>query len=400
MPAAACPLIHAQGSRSTGTMSMKFIRNTRQKIVIDSGAISLLRPWNVSRTRPSTNVTTISTTVWNLPGTPAVDLRALRTKKNTNSSDSTAVKISVSTLSFMNAPSPTLTCQKCRWWLMYSVEPPDAGSVMPLLSALIRSTGARAGPVRCHQIRQRADRQSRERRQRRQAPYDQHEREHHDHQHPFRHYAEQQPGERHRCALDATRQRDRNRRGVSSRHGGAAQGGCQRMPVIQHEEHDCHDRGREHLDNHRARCCAATCGDGIVHARLVSCGIRGRGARDSLMSAFKPALRSRKSIAATHFPGNRPELAMNGLADFLSRCVAVSELSKTGRVSPTWPAPYFLVGREAGPPEAPTARPGLRLFAATQGRPRAAVDLSDSTTPRQSGRRPCPLTPSSGCRGR
>src|SRR3954468_11802837 len=151
-------------------MSMKFIRNTRQKIVIDSGAISLLRPWNVSRTRPSTKVTTISTTVWNLPGTPAVALRALRMKKNTNSSDRTAVKINVSTLSFMNAPSPTLTCQKCRWWLMYSVDPPDVVVSALTRSTLFVSTGACADPVQCQQVAQRAGGQPDQQRQRRQLP--------------------------------------------------------------------------------------------------------------------------------------------------------------------------------------------------------------------------------------
>ena len=33
---------------STGSMSMVFMRNTRQKIVSASGAMSLLRPWKVS----------------------------------------------------------------------------------------------------------------------------------------------------------------------------------------------------------------------------------------------------------------------------------------------------------------------------------------------------------------
>ena len=92
-------------------MSMKFIRNTRQKIVIDSGAISLLRPWKVSLTSPSTKVTMISTRAWNLPGTPAVALRALRMKKNRNSTDNNNVKNNVSTLIRMNAPSPTCICR-------------------------------------------------------------------------------------------------------------------------------------------------------------------------------------------------------------------------------------------------------------------------------------------------
>src|SRR3954468_17426696 len=182
------PDAHAHGRRSTGTMSMKFIRNTRQKIVIASGAISLLRPWKVSRTRPSTNVTTISTIVWNLPGTPAVALRALRTKKNTNNSDRIAVKINVSTLSFMNAPSPTLTCQKCRWWLMYSVDPPDVVVSALTRSTLCVATGARADPVQCQQVGQRTRSQSRQQRQRWQAPRGQGQRERCQHHHPFPHH--------------------------------------------------------------------------------------------------------------------------------------------------------------------------------------------------------------------
>ncbi len=71
----------------------------------------------------------ISTTVWNLPGTPEVARRAEAMNTPRNNSDSTAVKNRVSTFKVMNAPSPTLTCRCCRWWLMYSVEPLLAGSV-------------------------------------------------------------------------------------------------------------------------------------------------------------------------------------------------------------------------------------------------------------------------------
>ena len=89
---------------------MKFIRNTTQKMVIASGAISLLRPWKVSRTRPSTKPTTISTAAWNLPGTPAVALRAVRMKKNRNTDDNINVNSTLSMLMVMNLPSPT-----CHW---------------------------------------------------------------------------------------------------------------------------------------------------------------------------------------------------------------------------------------------------------------------------------------------
>jgi hypothetical protein len=91
-------------------MSMKFIRNTTQKIVSASGAISLLRPWKVSRTMPSTKPTTISTKAWNLPGTPGVALRAVRMKKNRNSAHNTSVISTLSMLIVMNLPSPT-----CHW---------------------------------------------------------------------------------------------------------------------------------------------------------------------------------------------------------------------------------------------------------------------------------------------
>ena len=66
------------GSRSTGTTSMKLNSRIQQKMVSASGAISLLVPWKVSRTWVSTNSTITSTKFWNLPGTPAVALRAAR----------------------------------------------------------------------------------------------------------------------------------------------------------------------------------------------------------------------------------------------------------------------------------------------------------------------------------
>ena len=65
-----------EGSRSTGTTSMRLKRNTQQKMVRPSGARSLFVPWNESFTWPSTNSMSISTKFWNLPGTPAVAVRA------------------------------------------------------------------------------------------------------------------------------------------------------------------------------------------------------------------------------------------------------------------------------------------------------------------------------------
>src|SRR5690606_28947824 len=115
---------------------MKFIRKMTTKMVSDIGAIILLRPWKVSRTSPSTKPTMISTMLWNLPGTPEVARRAQRMNTTTNRIDSTAVKNRVSTFKVMNVLSPTLTCRWCRWWLMYSVEPPLAGSVAIVLSGI------------------------------------------------------------------------------------------------------------------------------------------------------------------------------------------------------------------------------------------------------------------------
>ncbi len=66
------------GSRSTGSRSMKLNRNTQQKIVSASGAISRLVPWKVSFTCESTNSTTSSTKFWNLPGTPTPSRLARR----------------------------------------------------------------------------------------------------------------------------------------------------------------------------------------------------------------------------------------------------------------------------------------------------------------------------------
>src|SRR5690348_14765641 len=167
-------------------MSMKFIRNTRQKIVIDSGAISLLRPWKVSRTSPSTKPTMVSTKAWNLPGTPEATLRAASQNDTKNSVDSTKVKINVSTLSVMNVLSPTLTCQKCRWWLMYSVEPPVAASVIFSALTLCPCRPLRPQPAQTRQPGHQSRHQTRQHRQRWQLPSLQRDTQRHEHHQPLR----------------------------------------------------------------------------------------------------------------------------------------------------------------------------------------------------------------------
>ena len=67
---------------------MKLNRNTQQKIVSASGAISLLVPWKVSCTCSSTNSTINSTKVWSLPGDAGG--RAARRERRTAPTNSTA----------------------------------------------------------------------------------------------------------------------------------------------------------------------------------------------------------------------------------------------------------------------------------------------------------------------
>ena len=164
---------------------------------------------------------------------------------------------------------------------MYSVETADAGSVCHYSAALIRSTGARAGqfdatkyasvltasPTSAGSGGKRHTANARQ-----------------NTTITTTHFAITPSSNRANaiaCALDAARPtRSQAAAALSHRHGGAAQGGCQRMPVHPARGTSAaSDRGRERLDGHRARCCAATCGDGIVHARLVSCGISGQRCR-------------------------------------------------------------------------------------------------------------------------
>src|SRR3546814_13817074 len=108
-------------------------------------------------------------------------------KKNRNSSDSTAVKNSVSTFRVMNWPSPTLTCRCCRWWLMYSVDPPDSGAGL-LFSGITCSTLAVCvllQEIKCQQVGQQSRHQAHQHRQRRQAPDHQCGREYRDRAQPI-----------------------------------------------------------------------------------------------------------------------------------------------------------------------------------------------------------------------
>ena len=87
------------------------MKNTRPKIVIASGAIRRLWPWNVSRTRPSTNTTIISIVLCTLPGFSTLARRAMPMNSAQNAAASTKVKNSVSMLSVQNAPSPSFHCR-------------------------------------------------------------------------------------------------------------------------------------------------------------------------------------------------------------------------------------------------------------------------------------------------
>ena len=75
---------------------MKFSRNTRQKIVIASGAMNLFDPWKVSLTMSSTNSTRSSTAAWNLPGTPLVARRAAAESTRISTNARTSVKNTLS----------------------------------------------------------------------------------------------------------------------------------------------------------------------------------------------------------------------------------------------------------------------------------------------------------------
>ncbi len=91
---------------------MKLNNRIQQKMVSASGAISLLWPWKVSRTCASTNSTSTSTKFWNLPGTPAVALRATIQNETMKTSPSSTEKKMLSTLKVQN---PWPYCRFCRW---------------------------------------------------------------------------------------------------------------------------------------------------------------------------------------------------------------------------------------------------------------------------------------------
>ena len=69
-----------RGRKSTGSMSMAFIRKIQTNTVRASGAISLrlLALWITPLAWLSTISTRISTAAWKRPGTPEVALRAAR----------------------------------------------------------------------------------------------------------------------------------------------------------------------------------------------------------------------------------------------------------------------------------------------------------------------------------
>ena len=71
-------------------------------MVSDSGAISLLRPWKVSRTMPSTNDRIISIAHCSLPGTPAVARRDTRMNSQKNTSTASSMKKMLSMLISQN----------------------------------------------------------------------------------------------------------------------------------------------------------------------------------------------------------------------------------------------------------------------------------------------------------
>src|SRR5690606_23359777 len=293
---------------------MKFIRNTSTKIVSDSGAIILLRPWKVSRTSPSTKPTMISTRVWNLPGTPAVALRAVVMKKNRNSRDSTAVKNSVSTFNVMNWLSPTLTCRWCRWWLMYSVEPPDSGAPLAF-SAITRSTLAvyvLLQEIQCHQVGQRSRHQPGQQRQRRQPPHRERGREYRDRDQPLAHRTQQQPAECDRCRDDATQRHEGGKR-IAQHQCEPPHPHCQCLLRAAREESRCQQRDDQSLDGHRAQRCPATGGDGIVHANHLF-SFAGSAEEGRTTCLCKSLLRSRRSIAGAGIGRQPPEaLIFRGL---------------------------------------------------------------------------------------
>src|SRR3990167_1462198 len=70
--------------QSTGIRSIRFIRNTQQKMVSAGGAIRGLRPWKFSFTWLLTKSTMISTKFWKPVGTPVVARLAARLNRNRN----------------------------------------------------------------------------------------------------------------------------------------------------------------------------------------------------------------------------------------------------------------------------------------------------------------------------
>ena len=82
-----------------------------------SGVTSSLSAWNVSRARTSTMPSTISANAWNLPGTPAVALRAAQARSPKTTIPTSPDMISVSR---WKVQKPWPTWLLTRWWEMYS----------------------------------------------------------------------------------------------------------------------------------------------------------------------------------------------------------------------------------------------------------------------------------------
>src|SRR5215471_14822814 len=103
-----CAWPAAQGRKSTGIRSIKFIRNTHATSVSAIGATALLGCFeNVPRTESSTNATIISTIACNLPGRPVVKLFATLLNRTQNTRPSTIVHAIESTLIVQKLPLQT-----------------------------------------------------------------------------------------------------------------------------------------------------------------------------------------------------------------------------------------------------------------------------------------------------
>mmetsp|Transcript_7078 Transcript_7078/g.17107 ORF Transcript_7078/g.17107 Transcript_7078/m.17107 type:complete len:222 (+) Transcript_7078:55-720(+) len=153
-PRAGPALCQICGRKSTGSMSMKFIRKIQTNTVRASGptkarllALSMtLLAWL------STSSNRISTAAWKRPGTPEVALRTPSHSRKTPRKPSTVAKTSESRL---NREKSTMVdcftlsnakffCRCCRWWVMYS---PALGACCSLLIVFRDSIRLSYGPA-------------------------------------------------------------------------------------------------------------------------------------------------------------------------------------------------------------------------------------------------------------